>query len=160
MPSAPAAVDALMPELIEDLLAQGTRVRLAVGGVSMVPRLRNGDLVTIEPLQGKDARFGELVLFRREDGAPVLHRVVRRWRSRLQTRGDANIRLDPSIDAACVLGRVRRIERAGSRSIDLETTGERVRAVAIGAANLLCSGLYYKLRSLAATGLLANVASE
>ena len=146
----PEPADTLLPELIEDLLARGTQVRLPVGGVSMAPRLRDHDCVLIEALHGKHARFGDLVLFRTEAGTLVLHRVIRRWRDgrrrqRLQTRGDACVRLDASIDATRVLGRVRRIERKASASIDLDTTAERFRAVAIGAGKLLCSALYYKL---------------
>ena len=146
----PEPADALLPELIEDLLARGTQVRLAVGGVSMAPQLRNHDCVVIEALHGKNPRFGDLVLFRSEDGRLVLHRVVRRWRDserrrRIQTRGDACVRLDASIDATRVLGRVRRIERATGASIDLDTVAERFRALAIGAGKLLCSALYYKL---------------
>ena len=146
----PERADALLPELIEDLLARGAQVRLAVGGVSMAPRLRDHDCVLIEALHGKDARFGDLVLFRTGGGTLVLHRVIRRWRDgrrrhRLQTRGDACVRLDASIDPTRVLGRVRRIERNGSGSIDLDTAVERFRAVAVGAGKLLCSALYYKL---------------
>jgi len=153
-PPVPGPADLLLPELIEDLLRRGMQVRLGVGGVSMAPRLRDHDHVVVEPLHGKHARFGDLVLFRNSGGTLVLHRVVRRWcdsrgRHRLQTRGDANIRLDPSIDCARVLGRVRRTERKGRGSIDLETMGERLRAVAVGARKLLCSALYYKLRSAA-----------
>ncbi len=153
-PPAPGPADALLPELIEDLLRRGMQVRFGVGGVSMAPRLRDHDHVIVEPLHGKHARFGDLVLFRNSGGTLVLHRVVRRWcdsrgRHRLQTRGDANIRLDPSIDCAHVLGRVRRTERKGRGGIDLETMGERLRAVAIGARKLLRSALYYKLRSSA-----------
>ena len=146
----PKPPDTLLPELIEDLLARGTLVRLVVGGVSMAPRLRDHDRVLIEALQGKDARFGDLVLFRNAAGALVLHRVIRRWRDsrrshHLQTRGDACVRLDASIDATRVLGRVRRIERKASTSIDLDTAVERFRALATGAGKLLCSALYYKL---------------
>jgi hypothetical protein len=116
----------------------------------MAPRLRDHDCVVIEPLRGKHARFGDLLLYRSAGGALVLHRLVRRWRDkggqlRLQTRGDANIRLDDSIDSARVLGRVRRIERTHMSSVDLDTAGERIRAVIVGAGKLLCSALYYKL---------------
>ena len=149
----PKPADTLLPELIEDLLARGTLVRLVVGGVSMAPRLRDHDRVLIEALQGKDARFGDLVLFRNAAGALVLHRVIRRWRDggrsyHLQTRGDACVRLDASIDATRVLGRVRRIERKASTSIDLDTAVERFRALATGAGKLLCSALYYKLSKM------------
>ncbi len=150
-PVLPEPADTLLPEVMEDLLDRGMQVRLAVGGVSMAPRLRDHDCVLIEALHGNDARFGDLVLFRNTGGTLVLHRVIRRWRDgtgrrRLQTRGDACVRLDASIDAAWVLGRVRRIERKGGSSIDLATTTERCRALAIGAGALLCSALYYKLR--------------
>jgi len=146
----PERADALLPELIEDLLARGAQVRLAVGGVSMAPRLRDHDCVLIKALHGKDARFGDLVLFRTGGGTLVLHRVVRRWRDarrrhRLQTRGDACVRLDASIAATRVLGRVRRIERKGGGRIDLDTAVERFRAVVISIGKLLCSALYYKL---------------
>ena len=129
---------------------RGMRVRLGVGGVSMAPRLCDHDCVLIEPLDGIDARFGDLVLFRNAGGALVLHRVVRRWRDsrgrhRIQTRGDANIRLDASIDSARVLARVRRIETKGRGSIDLESARERLRAVTIAAGKLLRSAVYYKL---------------
>ena len=141
---------ALLPDLIEELLAGSNRVRLGVGGISMAPRLRDHDCVVIEPLRGEHARFGDLLLYRSTGGALVLHRLVRRWRDnggqlRLQTRGDANIRLDDSIDSARVLGRVRRIERTHMGSVDLDTVGERLRAVIVGAGKLLCSALYYKL---------------
>ncbi|GMQ77047.1 MAG: hypothetical protein BMS9Abin01_2356 [Gammaproteobacteria bacterium] len=154
VPCSPLPEEVLLPELIADLLGRGLRVRLGVGGVSMAPWLRDHDHVVVEPLHGKQARFGDLVLFRNARGALVLHRVVRRWRDsrgrhRLQTRGDANIRLDPSIDHARVLGRVRRTERMGRGSIDLQTAGERLRAVVVGTGKLLRSALYYKLRSSA-----------
>lgn len=149
-PALPAPAGALLPELVEDLLGRGTGVRIAVAGASMAPRLRDDDHVIIEPLHGSNARFGDLVLFRNAGGALVLHRVIRRWRRsgtihRLQTRGDANIRLDASIAPLRVLGRVRHIDRTGRDRIDLETGRERFRALAIGLRNLLCSGLYYKL---------------
>ena len=147
--ASPEPAGTLLPGLIEDLLTRGTQVRLVVGGVSMAPRLCDHDCVLIVPLRGRGARFGDLVLFRNADGALVLHRVVRRWRDshgryRVQTRGDACIRLDASIDATRVLGRARRIERIDRGSVDLETVVERLRAMVIGAGNLLRSALYYK----------------
>lgn len=145
-----ASAAALLPALAEDLLGRGTRIRLAVGGVSMAPWLRDGDYVIVEPLHRNKARFGDLVLFRNAGGALVLHRVIRRWRNarglhRLQTRGDANIRLDASVETERVLGRVRLVERNGGDRIDLESAGQRLRALVIGAGMLLGSALYYKL---------------
>ena len=146
----PEPVSALLPDLMEELLTGGNCVRLEVGGVSMGPRLRDHDHVIVSPLDGNDARFGDVLLYRNTAGALVLHRLVRRWRDsggrcRLQTRGDTNLRLDLSIDCARVLGRVSRIERAGLGEIDLGRAGERVRAVTLAAGKLLCSAAYYTL---------------
>lgn len=144
----PAPASVLLPELAEQLLARGTRVRMAVGGRSMAPRLRDNDVVTIEPLADTSARFGELVLFRNAGGALVLHRVLRRWRGHLQTGGDASIRLDCAIAHERVLGRVCRIERRDGSRIELERARERVRAIVIGVAKLTSSGIYYKISRL------------
>jgi hypothetical protein len=135
----------LLSELVEHLLSTGVRVRLAVGGRSMAPRLRDGDVVIIEPLADTAVRFGELLLFRDAGGALVLHRVLRRWRGHLQTGGDASIRLDPAITREQVLGRVSRIERDDDIRIDLERGRERVRAVLVVGARLVCAGVYYKI---------------
>lgn len=147
----PEPVSSLLPDLMEELLISGKCVRLEVGGVSMAPRLQDHDHVIVSPLDGEDARFGDLLLFRNTAGALVLHRLVRFWRDergrrRLQTRGDANLRLDVSIDCARVLGRVSRIEKSDMGRVDLEKAGERVRAVSLAAGKLLCSAIYYKLR--------------
>lgn len=135
-----------LPDLIEQLLARGARVRMAVGGRSMAPRLTCHDVVTIVPQAGGRARFGDLVLFRNEHGALVLHRVLRRWRGRLQTRGDANVRLDPAIACERVLGRVSRIEKGDGSKIDLDCALERALAVLVGCLKLAGTGAYYKIR--------------
>lgn len=156
MPAAipcPHTPGAILPELVEDLLAAGMCIRLPVGGVSMAPRLGNGDRVVVAPVDGAQARFGDLVLYRNSGGTLVLHRVVRRWRDdrrhlRLQTRGDACLRLDASIDPSQVLGRVQRIERAGGGGVNLETIAQRVCAAIIGTGKLLGSAIDYKVRGL------------
>jgi hypothetical protein len=141
----PAPASALLPELAELLLARGTRVRMAVGGRSMAPRLRDNDIVTIEPLTGTSVHFGELVLFRNAGGALVLHRVLRRWRGHLQTGGDASIRLDRAVARERVLGRVCRIEKEDGSRIELERARERLRAIVIGVAKVVSSGVFYKI---------------
>jgi len=156
MPAAipyPHTPGAILPELVEDLLARGMCIRLPVGGVSMAPRLRNGDRVVVAPVDGAQARFGDLVLYRNSGDTLVLHRVVRRWRDdhmqlRLQTRGDACLRLDTSIEPSQILGRVQRIERPGSGCVSLETIAQRMCAVLIGTGKLVISAIYYKVRGL------------
>lgn len=58
-------------------LARGEAVILRVQGVSMLPWLREGAPVRIRPLAGRSLRRGDIALFWRAPGQPILHRVVR-----------------------------------------------------------------------------------
>ena len=59
------------------LLREGrTQVPVPVKGVSMRPCLRDGDLVYLDPLC-QPVRPGDMVLFLRENGQYILHRVHR-----------------------------------------------------------------------------------
>lgn len=59
------------------LLREGrTRVPVPVKGFSMRPYLRDGDTVYLDPLR-QPVRKGDVVLFLRENGQYVLHRVLR-----------------------------------------------------------------------------------
>ncbi len=60
---------------IEQLLREGKMIQTAVNGYSMYPTLVPGrDSVVIEPLDGRPGR-GDVVLYRRDGGILVLHRV-------------------------------------------------------------------------------------
>ncbi len=100
-------------ELAAALLRRGVAVRVTVHGASMRPWLRDGDRVELEPLS-RPAAPGDVILGRDPAGGLRLHRVVHAGGDgRVQTRGDALWRMDPAIDAARVLGRVRRVRRGG-----------------------------------------------
>lgn len=62
--------------LIQLQLQQGGRATLTVTGNSMQPMLcHRRDAVSLQPVEQK-IKKGELILYRREDGAYILHRVV------------------------------------------------------------------------------------
>jgi len=84
---------------------------IPVQGDSMWPSLRAGDLAGVEPLEGPP-RPGEVVLAR-FDAALVLHRVHGAERGTLSLRGDNAPSEDPPLPLSRVLGRVRRVRRAG-----------------------------------------------
>jgi hypothetical protein len=116
-PEGPARAEAGLAGrvLAAQLLDAGLRVRVRVHGASMRPALRDGDRVELEPLRGPPRR-GEVVMARRDDGGVLLHRVVRAFGDgRIQTRGDANWRLDDPLCHRQVLGRVSRMHRGGAR---------------------------------------------
>jgi len=68
-----------MENLVELLFLQLEHgcATLAVTGISMLPMLRHGkDLVRLEQLE-RSPRSGDVLLYRRESGQYILHRVVR-----------------------------------------------------------------------------------
>lgn len=68
-------MEQLMP-LIQESLANGKSVSFSPKGISMQPLLYQGrDAVTLSPLKGSLKKH-DVALFRRDNGAYVLHRVV------------------------------------------------------------------------------------
>lgn len=69
------SMEALCP-LIRERLAAGQSVHFSPRGVSMLPMLREGiDSVVLSPVPERLRRY-DLPLYRRTDGAYVLHRVI------------------------------------------------------------------------------------
>jgi signal peptidase I len=101
--------------VIRAALGRGQRVRLTVTGSSMLPFLRDNDLVELEPAPAP--RLGDLVLVQTNPPGTadryVLHRLVRLVRSlpaeagaALLIRGDAQRQSEGPFPADALLGRV------------------------------------------------------
>ena len=97
---------------VEESLRAGRAAELVLRGGSMTPALRDGDCLTVEPLDGVPAP-GEIVVASR-DGRLVTHRVVWAGDGWAVTRGDACKRADPAVRLDEVVGRVVAV-RAGTR---------------------------------------------
>lgn len=102
--------------LAADVLQTHGRIRIAAYGLSMLPSLWPGDVLTVEQESLDSIAEGEIALFERH-GQFVAHRVVRRNPSEthLVTRGDALQFLDEPVSAQRILGRVILVERGGRR---------------------------------------------
>ena len=98
--------------LAVDALAAFGRLRLRLGGTSMLPALRPGDVVEFHSLAASDAMVGDVVLFRREGGL-VAHRVVAAAADGLITQGASLDAPDPVVAYADVLGRGVLLTRRG-----------------------------------------------
>lgn len=99
-------------------------VEITLGGVSMQPLIRKDrDVVTILPLQ-EEPKVGDIVLFRREDGAYVVHRVYRAEGEQIVTLGDNCENPDPPLKREQVLGKVVKIRR-GKRIIDPDSLSQQ-----------------------------------
>ena len=101
----------------EVLRGRGT-LRLKVGGMSMLPAVWPGDLITIQSVAHAGVVPGDIVLVLR-DNRFFVHRLVERRLVQdcllLITRGDAVPRNDPPAAASKLLGRVTLIRR-GNRT--------------------------------------------
>lgn len=117
--SAPAGAQGLPPEhvreLLRQLLAEGSSVRLRVSGSSMSPFIRGGDLVTLAPLGGRPVRRGDVVAVAAGGRWLVIHRVVGVTPEGVATRGDALERPDVTVAPGDVAALVARVERRGRR---------------------------------------------
>ncbi len=86
---------AVLVELVQAVLDNGSLFRFRACGRSMIPFIRDGDTLTIAPLANRPPRLGEVVAFScptEEAVKLVVHRVVGCRRSGFVVRGDGNIR--------------------------------------------------------------------
>lgn len=56
----------------------------------MLPLIKNGDTVTLSPLDDKSIQRGNIVLARSGSGRYYLHRIHRVYEERVELRGDGN----------------------------------------------------------------------
>ena len=102
--------------LFEDILRNGTDLRVRVTGRSMTPFLKGGEVLTIRQMPCSSLRKGDLILFRNAYDTPVLHRILNKRKTvdgtfSFITKGDALMAFDEEIHEDSVLGKVLRIER-------------------------------------------------
>lgn len=108
-------------------LDNGARVRLTVTGSSMVPFLRNADVVELERVTPLDICPGDILLAQKSDGTYVLHRVFRMGEGRVFMAGDLG-REDGWIPLEDVIARARAVLRKG-RWVRLDTPSARKTAL-------------------------------
>jgi signal peptidase I len=101
------------------LLSRSLPVELRMSGSSMSPAIEDGDIITLEPVADEAIKQGDIVLYQSRFDTAVIHRIVRLERSSSErsivTRGDAASHNDSPVPAHRILGRVKRVERAGER---------------------------------------------
>jgi signal peptidase I len=110
------------PDFLEQarqLLSRSLPVELRMSGTSMSPAIEDGDIITVEPVADEPVKQGDIVLYHSRFDTAVIHRVIRLERASSErcivTRGDAASHNDGPVPMHRVLGRVRRVERAGER---------------------------------------------
>jgi signal peptidase I len=101
--------------LFEDILRNGTDLRIRVTGRSMTPFLRGGEIVTIKKVSYASLQIGDLIFCKSRNTSPLLHRIVRKQRTDhgllFQTKGDAVRGADEPVSEHEILGKVCIIEK-------------------------------------------------
>jgi hypothetical protein len=92
-------------------------LHLRATGVSMLPTLWPGDVLTVHSLSPEQVELGEIVLYMRQ-GRFFIHRVTRRnftlQETCLITRGDCMSEDDPPVRRSELMGTVTEVQRSGS----------------------------------------------
>ena len=112
-------------ELMTAVLDKGRSFRFLAKGFSMVPFIKDGDVITIAPFLGRKPRVGEVVAFisPQKKGLAV-HRIIGKSESKYVLQGDNVPERDGMIPAHEILGYVERVERQG-RAVNLGLGPER-----------------------------------
>lgn len=112
--------------LIREITAQGEEFELKPKGRSMLPTIKEGRDTVILSRAEPPYRRGDLLFFCREDGTPVLHRLVDfTTDGKLVIRGDAQF-FTETIDERQVVAAVKRYFR-GTREIRTNTPAVKLR---------------------------------
>jgi signal peptidase len=104
-------------ELSREILGRGALLRFRAHGNSMHPFIESGDILVVEPIAQNSANEGDVIFYRRFDGALTAHRLIKVGRVKdstvLMTKGDSLDYFDPPLRPEQVLGRVITVERDG-----------------------------------------------
>ena len=99
---------------IEKMLHENHSASIPVSGISMYPFLTpNCDYVGLRPMDTVRCRPGMIVLFRRESGAYVLHRIIKCKNESVFLAGDGQCILEGPIHISQVVGWVSHVYRRG-----------------------------------------------
>lgn len=107
---------AALAELLQDVLRKGLPFTFRASGFSMSPFIKDGDDVTIFPLNGISPGLGNVVAFiHKGNGMLFIHRVVGKKGNAYLLKGDNATETDGLISGSDILGCVRMVERRGQR---------------------------------------------
>jgi polysaccharide export outer membrane protein len=96
------------------LLKSGYSIEFHASGKSMYPTIRDGELITVQPVTISEVKNGDIVLYRNEKGV-IAHRVVHVNKPNLLLRGDSSNTLDAPVMPDQILGKVISTKRAGRK---------------------------------------------
>jgi len=107
---------AALAELLQDVLRKGMPFTFRARGFSMSPFIKDGDDITLFPLNGISPGLGDVVAFiHKGNGLPFIHRVIGKKGNTYLLKGDNTTETDGLVSESDILGCVRMVERRGLR---------------------------------------------
>lgn len=100
-----------LASLMQAVLETGARFRFRAKGISMMPFIRDRDVVTVAPLTRRPMVGDVIAFLHPQSGKPILHRVIERDAHGYWTQGDNSAAGDGWIPSVAVLGIIVAVER-------------------------------------------------
>ena len=105
----------MLAESLPEMLTLGTNFPLQITGNSMAPFLVHGRDTAFLSRAEHPLKKGDMILYRRDNGMLVLHRIIRVENGMYTLVGDAQTELEPGIRPEQVLAVVNSVYRKGRR---------------------------------------------
>lgn len=142
----------LSPELFltvaEAILGRKMLLRFRAGGFSMLPFIREGDIITLAPVQNESVGLGDIAAaFHASEKKVFVHRIVKKNGGFYLLKGDNCPEHDGFVAGKNILGKVVKIERGGDRV--MFGLGPERYAIAWLSRNKACFTLLFIGRKLA-----------
>jgi signal peptidase I len=114
-----------LSDISTEVLERGGLFSFKAHGASMYPFIRDGDILTVQPVAVNTINVGDVVFYRSLWKRLVAHRVIRKisrdGKYLLTIRGDSGLNTTEQVSADHVLGRVVSIQR-GRKVMRLDNT--------------------------------------
>lgn len=126
--------DAILRELLAELLEHGKQVRFRARGGSMYPSIQDGEFITVTPVTLQEIQVGDVLVYQHIDTKKVIvHRLIKIQKDSAHSwpfllfAGDDSVCCDaPAYAPDYLLGRVVAVEGNGRR-VSLESKLNRMR---------------------------------
>lgn len=125
----------VLSALFSEVFNNKKPIRFILNGSSMYPVLREGDILTVKPIDSNEAETGDILAYQDIFTKKILvHRMVKRKKNNgcniILTAAEAGQRLiydQPLLPGKCLIAKVIGIER-GAKKIDLTTSHNVLKA--------------------------------
>lgn len=124
-------------QLLKCVQERNVVLQITVYGKSMVPYIKNNDVITLSPLKEKSLQIGDIVAFESlATQKPVIHRVIHKKNGMFLMKGDNCVYSDGEISKDWMLGLVANIERNG-RSANFGISRAKLLIAGLSRINIL-----------------------